>query len=103
DGQGNFGSVDGDPPAAERYTEARLSKIAQYLLDDLDKETVDFKPNYDDRLEEPSVLPAKFPNLLVNGPGGIALAMATHIPAPQPRPGDRPLHRLSRQSRHHHR
>jgi DNA gyrase subunit A len=80
DGQGNFGSVDGDPPAAERYTEARLSKIAQYLLDDLDKETVDFKPNYDDRLEEPTVLPAKFPNLLVNGAGGIAVGMATNIP-----------------------
>lgn len=80
DGQGNFGSVDGDPPAAERYTEARLSKIAQYLLDDLDKDTVDFKPNYDDRLEEPSVLPAKFPNLLINGAGGIAVGMATNIP-----------------------
>jgi DNA gyrase subunit A len=80
DGQGNFGSVDGDPPAAERYTEARLSKVAQYLLDDLDKETVDFKPNYDDRLEEPVVLPAKFPNLLVNGAGGIAVGMATNIP-----------------------
>jgi DNA gyrase subunit A len=80
DGQGNFGSVDGDPPAAERYTEARLSKIAQFLLDDLDKETVDFKPNYDDRLQEPVVLPAKFPNLLVNGAGGIAVGMATNIP-----------------------
>jgi len=80
DGQGNFGSVDGDPPAAERYTEARLSKVAQYLLDDLDNETVDFKPNYDDRLQEPSVLPAKFPNLLVNGAGGIAVGMATNIP-----------------------
>jgi DNA gyrase subunit A len=80
DGQGNFGSVDGDPPAAERYTEARLSKIAQYLLDDLDKDTVDFKPNYDDRLLEPSVMPAKFPNLLVNGAGGIAVGMATNIP-----------------------
>jgi DNA gyrase subunit A len=80
DGQGNFGSIDGDPPAAERYTEARLSKVAQYLLDDLDKDTVDFKPNYDDRLEEPSVLPAKFPNLLVNGAGGIAVGMATNIP-----------------------
>jgi DNA gyrase subunit A len=80
DGQGNFGSVDGDPPAAERYTEARLSKIAQFLLDDLDKETVDFKPNYDDRLLEPVVLPAKFPNLLVNGAGGIAVGMATNIP-----------------------
>jgi DNA gyrase subunit A len=80
DGQGNFGSVDGDPPAAERYTEARLSKIAQYLLDDLDKDTVDFKANYDDRLQEPTVLPAKFPNLLVNGAGGIAVGMATNIP-----------------------
>jgi DNA gyrase subunit A len=80
DGQGNFGSVDGDPPAAERYTEARLSKVAQYLLDDLDKDTVDFKPNYDDRLQEPSVMPAKFPNLLVNGAGGIAVGMATNIP-----------------------
>ena len=80
DGQGNFGSVDGDPPAAERYTEARLSKIAQFLLDDLDKETVDFRPNYDDRLMEPVVLPAKFPNLLVNGAGGIAVGMATNIP-----------------------
>jgi len=80
DGQGNFGSVDGDPPAAERYTEARLSKVAQYMLDDLDKDTVDFKPNYDDRLLEPSVLPAKFPNLLVNGGGGIAVGMATNIP-----------------------
>ncbi len=80
DGQGNFGSVDGDPPAAERYTEARLSKIAQYMLDDLDKNTVEFKPNYDDRLLEPSVLPSKFPNLLVNGAGGIAVGMATNIP-----------------------
>ena len=80
DGQGNFGSVDGDPAAASRYTESRLAKIAQYLLDDLDKETVDFKPNYDDRLLEPSVLPAKFPNLLVNGAGGIAVGMATNIP-----------------------
>ena len=80
DGQGNFGSIDGDPPAAERYTEARLSKIAQFLLDDLDKDTVDFKANYDDRLEEPSVLPAKFPNLLVNGAGGIAVGMATNVP-----------------------
>jgi DNA gyrase subunit A len=80
DGQGNFGSVDGDPPAAERYTEARLAKIAQFLLDDLEKETVDFKANYDDRLEEPVVLPAKFPNLLVNGAGGIAVGMATNIP-----------------------
>jgi DNA gyrase subunit A len=80
DGQGNFGSVDGDPPAAERYTESRLTKVAMMLLDDLDRDTVDFKPNYDDRLLEPSVLPAKFPNLLVNGAGGIAVGMATNIP-----------------------
>ena len=80
DGQGNFGSIDGDPPAAERYTEARLSKIAASMLDDLDKETVDFKSNYDDRLLEPVVLPSKFPNLLVNGAGGIAVGMATNIP-----------------------
>jgi DNA gyrase subunit A len=80
DGQGNFGSVDGDPPAAERYTEVRLSKIAGYMLDDLDKSTVDFRSNYDDRLQEPTVLPAKFPNLLVNGSGGIAVGMATNIP-----------------------
>ena len=80
DGQGNFGSVDGDPPAAERYTEVRLSKIAQYMLDDLDKSTVDFRGNYDDRLQEPTVLPAKFPNLLVNGSGGIAVGMATNVP-----------------------
>jgi DNA gyrase subunit A len=79
-GQGNFGSIDDDPPAAERYTEARLSKVAQYLLDDLDKSTVDFRSNYDDRLQEPTVLPAKFPNLLVNGSGGIAVGMATNIP-----------------------
>ncbi len=80
DGQGNFGSVDGDPPAAERYTEARMAKITESMIDDLDKETVDFKPNYDDRLEEPTVLPTKFPNLLVNGAGGIAVGMATNIP-----------------------
>ncbi|MGV0910267.1 DNA gyrase subunit A [Martelella sp. FOR1707] len=80
DGQGNFGSVDGDPPAAERYTECRLQKVAHTLLDDLDKETVDFRENYDGTLSEPSVLPAKFPNLLVNGAGGIAVGMATNIP-----------------------
>ncbi len=80
DGQGNFGSVDGDPPAASRYTESRLTKIAVSLLDDLGNETVDFKPNYDDRVMEPTVLPAKFPNLLVNGAGGIAVGMATNIP-----------------------
>jgi DNA gyrase subunit A len=80
DGQGNFGSVDGDPPAAERYTEARLSRIASALLEDLDKETVDFKPNYDDSEMEPEVLPTRVPNLLVNGSAGIAVGMATNIP-----------------------
>ena len=80
DGQGNFGSVDGDPPAAERYTEVRLAQAALPLLDDLDNETVDFQPNYDGREREPTVLPAKFPNLLVNGAGGIAVGMATNIP-----------------------
>jgi len=80
DGQGNFGSVDGDPPAAMRYTEARLSKMATALLEDIDKETVDFKPNYDDTEEEPEVLPTRVPNLLVNGSSGIAVGMATNIP-----------------------
>ncbi len=80
DGQGNFGSVDGDPPAAERYTEVRLAPAAMPLLDDLDNETVAFQPNYDGREREPTVLPAKFPNLLVNGAGGIAVGMATNIP-----------------------
>ncbi len=80
DGHGNFGSVDGDPPAAQRYTEARLSKIASLMLEDIDKETVDFYPNFDDTLMQPSVLPAKFPNLLVNGSDGIAVGMATNIP-----------------------
>jgi DNA gyrase subunit A len=80
DGQGNFGSVDGDPPAAERYTEVRLAKPAMALLDDLENDTVDFQPNYDGREKEPVVLPAKFPNLLVNGAGGIAVGMATNIP-----------------------
>lgn len=80
DGHGNFGSVDGDPPAAQRYTEARLSKIASLMLEDIDKETVDFYPNFDDTLMQPSVLPAKFPNLLVNGADGIAVGMATNIP-----------------------
>ncbi len=79
DGQGNFGSMDPDPPAAMRYTEARLSKAAEALLDDLDKDTVDFVPNYDGQEREPSVLPARFPNLLVNGAGGIAVGMATNI------------------------
>ncbi len=80
DGQGNFGSMDPDPPAAMRYTEARLGKVANALLGDLDKDTVDFTPNYDGSEREPSVLPARFPNLLVNGAGGIAVGMATNIP-----------------------
>ena len=80
DGQGNFGSVDGDMPAAMRYTESRLQKVAHSLLDDIDKDTVDFQPNYDSSEREPKVLPAKFPNLLVNGAGGIAVGMATNIP-----------------------
>ncbi len=80
DGQGNFGSIDGDPPAAMRYTEARLKALADEMMADLDKETVDFVPNYDETTEEPSVLPAPFPNLLVNGSTGIAVGMATNIP-----------------------
>ena len=80
DGQGNFGSVDGDPPAAMRYTETRLSKISQFLIDDIEKNTVDFKSNYDETEKEPVVLPAQYPNLLVNGAGGIAVGMATSIP-----------------------
>ncbi|MHA6766662.1 DNA gyrase subunit A [Sphingobium ummariense] len=80
DGQGNFGSMDPDPPAAMRYTEARLAKVTSALLEDLDKETVDFQPNYDGSESEPQVLPARFPNLLVNGAGGIAVGMATNIP-----------------------
>jgi DNA gyrase subunit A len=80
DGQGNFGSMDGDPPAAMRYTEVKLTKAAEALLDDLEHETVDFQPNYDDKSKEPTVLPARWPNLLVNGAGGIAVGMATNIP-----------------------
>ena len=80
DGHGNFGSVDGDPPAAYRYTEARMSKMSLDMLTDIEKETVDFVPNYDDRLKEPSVLPSRFPNMLVNGSTGIAVGMATNIP-----------------------
>ena len=80
DGQGNFGSVDGDPPAADRYTEARLTRVATSLLEDLDKETVDFRPNYDGSEVEPDVLPSRIPNLLVNGSNGIAVGMATNIP-----------------------
>ncbi len=80
EGQGNFGSVDGDPPAAQRYTEAKLSKISAEMLRDIDKETVDWYPNFDDTLEQPTVLPSRFPNLLVNGSDGIAVGMATNIP-----------------------
>jgi DNA gyrase subunit A len=79
DGQGNFGSVDGDPPAAMRYTEARLRKIAEEMLVDIDKNTVDYRPNFDDSLTEPTVLPSKIPNLLVNGASGIAVGMATNM------------------------
>ena len=80
DGQGNFGSVDGDPAAAYRYTEARLTRVAMTMLEDIDKNTVDFIPNFDDRLQEPTVLPAKLPNLIVNGAAGIAVGMATNVP-----------------------
>jgi DNA gyrase subunit A len=80
DGQGNFGSMDGDPPAAMRYTEARLAKAAEEMLDDIDKDTVGFHPNYDESSQEPDVLPSRIPNLLVNGAGGIAVGMATNIP-----------------------
>jgi DNA gyrase subunit A len=80
EGQGNFGSMDGDPAAAMRYTEARLARVSTALLDDIDKDTVDFQPNYDESQQEPTVLPARFPNLLVNGAGGIAVGMATNIP-----------------------
>src|ERR1700741_31289 len=83
DGQGNFGSVDGDMPAAMRYTEVRMSRIAHELLADIDKETVDFVPNYDESEHEPAVLPARIPNLLVNGQTGIAVGMATNIPPPK--------------------
>ena len=80
DGHGNFGSVDGDPPAAYRYTEARLSKLSNEMLRDIDKDTVDWDPNFDESRKEPRVLPSRFPNLLVNGSAGIAVGMATNIP-----------------------
>ena len=80
DGHGNFGSIDGDPPAAYRYTESRMSKMALKMLTDIDKNTIDFTTNYDDRLKEPTVLPSRFPNILVNGSMGIAVGMATNIP-----------------------
>jgi len=80
DGQGNFGSIDGDPPAAMRYTETKLSKVSQFLIDDIEKNVIDFRSNYDESEKEPTVLPSQFPNLLVNGAGGIAVGMATSIP-----------------------
>ena len=80
DGHGNFGSVDGDPPAAYRYTEAKMSRISTVMLTDIDKDTIDYGSNYDDRLKEPLVLPSRFPNILVNGSTGIAVGMATNIP-----------------------
>ena len=83
-GQGNFGSVDNDPPAAMRYTEARLTPIAEEMLANIDQDTVDFAANFDDSLREPLVLPARIPNLLINGSSGIAVGMATNIPPPQP-------------------
>ena len=84
DGQGNFGSIDNDPPAAMRYTEARLSQVAETMLTNLDQETVDWSLNFDDTLREPSVLPARLPNLLINGASGIAVGMATNIPPHNP-------------------
>ena len=80
DGQGNFGSIDGDPPAAMRYTEIRMKRLAHHMLDDLEKDTVNYIPNYDESLSEPSILPAKIPNLIINGSSGIAVGMATNIP-----------------------
>ncbi|MCF6200935.1 MAG: DNA gyrase subunit A, partial [Hydrogenimonas sp.] len=80
DGQGNFGSIDGDNPAAMRYTEARMTRLAEELLRDIEKDTVDFIPNYDDTMQEPDVLPSRVPNLLLNGPTGIAVGMATNSP-----------------------
>ena len=103
DGQGNFGSVDGDPPAAMRYTEVRLAKVANALLEDIDKDTVDFQPNYDNSEREPVVLPARFPNLLVNGAGGIAVGMATNIPPHNLGEIIDGAHRADRRSRARHR
>ena len=88
DGQGNWGSIDGDSAAAMRYTEARMTSIAEQMMADIQKETVDFKPNYDNRLMEPSVLPAAVPQLLINGSFGIAVGMATSIPPAQSGRGD---------------
>ena len=103
DGQGNFGSIDGDPPAAMRYTETRLAKIAHELLADIDKETVDFTPNFDESLQEPVVLPTKVPNLLVNGSSGIAVGHGDQHPAPQPAGGGGRADQGDRQPRGHHR
>ena len=103
DGQGNFGSVDGDPAAAMRYTECRLARPAMSLLDDIDKDTVDFQPNYDGNEHEPVVLPARFPNLLVNGAGGIAVGMATNIPPHNLGESDRRLRGADRRSGADHR
>ena len=102
-GQGNFGSIDGDPPAASRYTEAKLSKVGEEMLADLDKETVDFVPNYDESLKEPSVLPSALPNLLVNGSSGIAVGMATNMAPHNLAEIGRGHCRLYRQSRDHRR
>ena len=99
DGQGNFGSIDGDPPAAMRYTEARPEALAEAMMADLDKETVDFVPNYDETTEEPTVLPTTFPNLLVNGSAGIAVGMATNIPPHNLREVIDGVHRRDRSAR----
>ena len=101
DGQGNFGSVDGDPPAAMRYTEVRMSQMAGELLADIDKETVDFNPNYDESESEPAVLPARIPNLLINGSSGIAVGMATNIPPHNLTRDHHGVHRAHRKSGHH--
>ena len=103
DGQGNFGSVDGDPAAAYRYTEARLTRVAVAMLEDIDKNTVDFQPNFDDRLQEPTVLPSKIPNLLVNGSSGIAVGMATNIPPHNLQGSGQGGRAADRQPRGHHR
>ena len=97
DGQGNFGSIDGDPPAAQRYTEARLTRLGASMMEDIEKETVDFQPTYDDSSVEPTVLPTVLPNLLVNGAGGIAVGMATNIPPHNLRRGGRRAHLPPRQ------
>ena len=103
DGQGNFGSIDDDPAAAMRYTEARLARIATEMLRDLDMDTVDFAPNYDGSQQEPLVLPARFPNLLVNGSSGIAVGHGDEHPAAQPARGDRRDDRLHRRPGDRHR